>query len=224
MIVLNKPAGLAVQGGTGQKESVDAIFRARALKRKQEAPRLVHRIDRDTSGVLILAKTANDAADLAQAFARKTAEKRYWALVLGVPSHAAGTIDMALAKKLGGKDSRIEKMEEDAEAGKDAITHYRIISAAGKKLCWVEMLPVTGRTHQLRVHMAAIGHPILGDGKYGGPDAFLQGEDVPKQLHLHAAKLALPLRGKTLKFKAPLPYHMQKTWDYFGFEMHEADE
>ena len=97
MIVLNKPAGLAVQGGTGQKESVDAIFRARALKRKQEAPRLVHRIDRDTSGLLILAKTANDAADLAQAFARKTAEKRYWALVLGVPSHSAVTIDMALA-------------------------------------------------------------------------------------------------------------------------------
>lgn len=218
ILVLNKPAGLAVQGGTGQKESVDAILTARAMQKGEEAPRLVHRLDRDTSGVLVMGKTAGAAAKLAASFARKKARKLYWALVLGSPRPEEGKIDMALAKKASGKDSRVEKMQADDEDGKDAVTIYRLLERAGNKLSWVELEPVTGRTHQLRVHMAGIGHPILGDGKYGGTEAFLQGEDVPRKLHLHAAVLELPFGGKELRFEAPLPGHMRKSWQYFGFD------
>lgn len=218
MLVLNKPAGLAVQGGTGQKTSVDDILRARAAKLKQQPPRLVHRLDRDTSGVLVLGKTANAAAELAQAFARKQAEKYYWALVLRVPNIEQGTIDMPLAKKAVGKDSRYEKVQGDEDDGKNAITHYQVMDTAGRKLSWVELMPVTGRTHQLRVHMAGIGHPILGDGKYGGSESFFEGDSIPKKLHLHARRLVLPLKGRTLLFEAPLTGHMKQSWKLFQFE------
>lgn len=217
MLVLNKPAGLASQGGTGQKENVDDILRARAEERGEASPKLVHRLDRDTSGILVLGKSSNDAAELAKAFARKQSEKIYWALVVGVPSIAAGKIDLPLAKRTSGKDSRMEKMEEDEENGKNAITHYQLKDQAGKRLAWVELYPVTGRTHQLRVHMQAIGHPILGDGKYGGREAFIDGEDIEPQLHLHARKLTLPFHGKTLTFVAPLTGHMKKSWKMFEF-------
>lgn len=218
MLVLNKPAGLAVQGGTGQKVSVDDILRARAERLKQQPPRLVHRLDRDTSGVLVLGKTANAAAELAQAFARKQAEKYYWALVLRVPNVEAGTIDMPLAKKAVGKDSRYEKVQSDEEDGKDAVTNYQVMDRAGQKLAWVELMPVTGRTHQLRVHMAGIGHPILGDGKYGGSESFFEGDSIPKKLHLHARRLVLPLKNRTLLFEAPLTGHMKQSWKLFQFE------
>lgn len=217
MLVLNKPAGLAVQGGTGQKESVDAILRARAEKLRQEPPRLVHRLDRDTSGVLVLGKSANAAAELAQAFARKQAQKYYWALVLRVPNIEAGTIDAPLVKKASGKDSKFEKVQTDEEDGKHAVTHYEVLDRAGQKLAWVELVPVTGRTHQLRVHMAVIGHPILGDGKYGGSESFFEGGEIPKKLHLHARRLVLPLKGRTLTFEAPLTGHMKQSWKLFQF-------
>lgn len=217
MLVLNKPAGLAVQGGTGQKESVDSILRARAEKLRQEPPKLVHRLDRDTSGVLVLGKTAKAAAELAQAFARKQAEKYYWALVLGVPNVDAGTIDAPLIKKASGKDSKYEKVQADEEEGKNAVTHYEILDRAAQKLAWVEMVPVTGRTHQIRVHMALIGHPILGDGKYGGSESFFEGGEIPKKLHLHARRLVLPLKGRTLTFEAPLTGHMKQSWKLFQF-------
>lgn len=216
IIVINKPAGLAVQGGTGQSKSVDSILAGRAIARKEGRPRLVHRLDRDTSGVLLMGKTHQAAADLAGAFARKLAEKYYWALVLGVPDIPAGTIDLPIMKKADGKDSRMEKVQADDE-GKKAITRYRIIESAARRLSWVELLPVTGRTHQLRVHMAEIGHPILGDGKYGGSEAFLDGGEVPKKLHLHARRLSLPFRGKTLEFEAPLTGHMKTSWKLFEF-------
>lgn len=222
MLVLNKPAGLAVQGGTGQKESVDAILKARAERLKQEPPRLVHRLDRDTSGVLVLGKTAKAAAELAQAFARKQAEKYYWALVLRVPDIEAGTIDMPLAKKAIGKDSRYEKVLEDEDDGKNAITNYQVMDTAARKLAWVELMPVTGRTHQLRVHMAGIGHPILGDGKYGGSESFFDGGEIPKKLHLHARRLTLPLKGRTLTFEAPLTGHMKQSWKLFQFSEPKA--
>jgi 23S rRNA pseudouridine955/2504/2580 synthase len=222
IIVINKPAGLAAQGGTGQKISVDAILKARAEQLRQQPPRLVHRLDRDTSGVLILGKTANAAAELAQAFARKQAEKYYWALVLRVPNIEAGTIDMPLAKKAVGKDSRYEKVQGDEEDGKNAITNYQVMDRAGQKLAWVELMPVTGRTHQLRVHMAGIGHPILGDGKYGGSESFFEGDSIPKKLHLHARRLVLPLKGRTLMFEAPLTGHMKKSWKLFQFEEPKA--
>lgn len=222
ILVLNKPAGLAVQGGTGQKESVDAILKARAERLKQEPPRLVHRLDRDTSGVLVLGKTAKAAAELAQAFARKQAEKYYWALVLRVPDIEAGVIDMPLVKKATGKDSRYEKVQEDEDDGKNAITNYQVMDTAARKLSWVELMPVTGRTHQLRVHMAGIGHPILGDGKYGGSEAFFEGGEIPKKLHLHARRLILPLKGRTLTFEAPLIGHMKQSWKLFQFDEPKA--
>lgn len=222
MLVLNKPAGLAVQGGTGQKESVDAILKARAIKLRQDPPRLVHRLDRDTSGVLVLGKTANAAAELAQAFARKQAEKYYWALVLRVPNIEAGKIDMPLVKRAIGKDSRYEKVQSDEDDGKAAVTHYQVMDRAGQKLAWVELIPITGRTHQLRVHMAGIGHPILGDGKYGGSEAFFEGDSIPKKLHLHARRLVLPLKDRTLLFEAPLTGHMKQSWKLFQFEEPKA--
>lgn len=216
MLVLNKPAGLAVQGGTGQKENVDDILRARAERKRQDPPKLVHRLDKDTSGLLVLGKTANAAAELAQAFARKKVEKFYWALVLRVPSVDAGVIDMPLTKKATGKDSKYEKVQGDDD-GKNAVTNYQIVQRAGQKLAWLELLPVTGRTHQLRVHMAGIGHPILGDGKYGGSEAFFEGDSIPKKLHLHARKLVIPLQTRTLTFEAPLTGHMKKSWELFQF-------
>lgn len=217
ILVLNKPVGLAVQGGTGQSKSVDDILRARAAKRKEEAPRLVHRLDRDTSGVLVLGKTANAAAELASSFAKKKARKLYWALVRGTPRPEEGKIDLALLKSVGEDGGGREKVRAH-EDGKEAVTIYRVVERAGTKLSWVEMEPVTGRTHQLRVHMTAIGHPILGDGKYGGADAFLESEGLAKQLHLHAAAIQLPFKGRELEFYAPLPKHMQKSWDYLGFD------
>lgn len=216
MLVLNKPYGLAVQGGTGQSISVDAIMRKRAEMRKEQPPRLVHRLDRDTSGVLVLGKHANAAAELARAFARKDAAKFYWALISGVPSVLQGTIDLAIAKKVMGKDSRMEKVAPD-EDGKKAVTHYEVLDNAGRTLSFVELMPVTGRTHQLRVHMEAIGHPIIGDGKYGGAEAFIDSEHLAKKLHLHARRLVLPYKGKDKVFVAPLTGHMKQSFALFGF-------
>lgn len=209
--VLNKPAGLAVQGGTGVKDSVDT--RLDALKSaKGERPRLVHRLDRDTSGVLLLAKTSKDAARLTKAFASKEVQKLYLALVMGVPEPRTGKVDKALAKIAlpGG-----EKMGTDSEDGKRAITLYHVIDTALSTVSLVEMSPVTGRTHQLRAHMAYLGHPVLGDGKYGGREAFMASMELPKQLHLHAWRLLLPEAG--LDITAPLPKHMKLSFKELGF-------
>jgi 23S rRNA pseudouridine955/2504/2580 synthase len=214
MLVLNKPAGLAVQSGSGQSKSVDEHLRAWAAE--GAAPRLVHRLDRDTSGVLVLAKTAASAKRLAQMFATHKVEKTYMALVVGVPKRNKATINVPLAKTMSGRDSAVEKMHED-EGGKEAITEYRVVEAYANKLAWVELKPITGRMHQLRVHMAHIGHPIVGDGKYGGANAFVQGLDVAPQLHLHAQEIRIPKPDKTmLTIKAPLPPHMQKTKKLLG--------
>lgn len=210
-LVLNKPAGLAVQGGTGVKDSVDA--RLDALKaRNGERPRLVHRLDRDTSGVLLLAKTAKDATRLTKAFAGKEVKKLYLALAVGVPEPRTGKIDMPLAKiPLPGG----EKMGEDTEDGKRAITLYHTVDAAHTTISLLELSPVTGRTHQLRAHLAAIGHPIVGDGKYGGKEAFIYTMELPKQVHLHAWRLVLPSAG--LDVTAPLPEHIRLSFKELGF-------
>ena len=204
-IVLNKPAGLAVQGGSGIKDSIDD--RLGALARNGQRPKLVHRIDRDTSGILVLARNAKSATKLTQAFASKEMEKTYWALVVGVPEIREGKIDLSLEKTASGK-AGYERMEANPK-GKRAITIYRVIDTLGEALCWVELMPLTGRTHQLRAHMHAIGHPILGDGKYGGEEAFIESMDLPKQLHLHAR--AIKLDG-VLDVTAKLPPHMQHSF------------
>ncbi len=214
-IVLNKPSGLATQGGSGIKDCVD--MRLEALRFGAEKPRLVHRLDRDTSGVLLLARTAGNAAHLARAFSSREVSKIYWALVVGVPQPRNGTIDLELEKGVEGMSK--EKMLVVAKGeGQRAITHYRVVETLGKRMAWVELEPITGRTHQLRAHMAAIGHPIIGDGKYGGADAFLDGGiELPKQLHLHARKLTLPQNNKPdLEITAPLPPHMQQSWSLLG--------
>lgn len=207
VIVINKPSGLAVQGGSKQKRHLDAMLDALRFEAK-ERPKLVHRLDKDTSGCLALARSANAAAVLAEKFAERETEKTYHALVIGLPMPLKGSVNLPLAKSGAQK----EKMQVDP-SGQKAFTEYRVIEGCATKLAWMELIPVTGRTHQLRVHMAAIGHPIVGDGKYGGEEAFIRGSlDFSDQLHLHAHRLVIPdVFGKTIDVKAPLPEHMKKS-------------
>jgi len=219
VIALDKPAGLAVQGGTGTTRHLDGLLDALRFE-AAERPRLVHRLDKDTSGVLLLARSAEVAARLAAAFRSKTARKIYWAAVAGVPRPARGRIDLPVAKLPGPAG---ERMVAD-ESGSAAVTYYAVVEAAGGKAAFLALMPVTGRTHQLRVHCAAIGTPILGDGKYGGAAAHLAGAPAGRALHLHARALALPHpRGGMLNVEAPLPSHMRATWRFFGFPGHDGD-
>jgi len=211
VIVINKPPGLAVQGGSGITKSVDSLLDALRFD-SHDRPKLVHRLDKDTSGVLVLARSSKVATKLMKAFASKTAEKVYWALVKGTPEMSQGKIDLPLGKQ---EDGDIEKMDIDDENGKNAVTLYQVLERLSKTLSWVEMMPITGRTHQLRVHMAAIGHPILGDGKYGGREAFIDGMEISRKLHLHARRIVIP---GMLDVTAPLPRHMEESWKKLGLE------
>lgn len=214
VIAINKPPGLAVQGGTGTDRHIDGMLDALRFGSK-ERPRLVHRLDRDTSGVLVLARSATAAAWLGEAFRQRDARKIYWAATSGVPKPRRGKIDLALDKQAS---PRGERVAVDAESGRRAVTLYDTVDAAGQKLAWVAFMPLTGRTHQLRVHAQVLGTPILGDGKYGGTDAILGGAGLSKKLHLHARSLVLPRQGKRpLRLEAPLPRHMAATWQLFGW-------
>ncbi len=220
-IVINKPAGLAVQGGTNTERHVDALLDGLRFD-SEERPRLVHRLDKDTSGVLLIARTQAAATFFTRAFRDKTTRKIYWAIVTGLPQPPQGRIDLALAKSAGGARGH-ERVRADAE-GKDAVTYYRVIDQAGARASWLALLPVTGRTHQLRAHCAALGTPILGDGKYGGSAAQLPGGAAAHQLHLHARSLAVPHpAGGTLRVTAPLPPHMRRMWEFFGFAADTED-
>jgi 23S rRNA pseudouridine955/2504/2580 synthase len=220
VIVLNKPPGLAVQGGSGTERHLDGMLDALRFG-SAERPRLVHRLDKETSGVLVLARTAAAAAFLTRAFRAKTTRKIYWAIVVGLPEPAQGRIDLPLAK-LPGREG--ERVRGDAEEGKRAVTYYRVVDSAGRKASWLALLPVTGRTHQLRAHCAALGTPILGDAKYGAAGAHLAGVPGAKRVHLHARSLALPHpSGGALRVTAPLPRHMRQTWEFFGFPADLAD-
>lgn len=219
VIILDKPAGLAVQGGSGTTKHIDGLLDALKFG-LIERPRLVHRLDKDTSGILVLARSQRAAQLLTEAFRTKAVRKAYWAVVVGVPELPMGRIDLPLGKRPGKSGDR---MQIDDEDGKHAVTLYKTIDHAGRRATWLEMEPITGRTHQLRVHMAAIGTPILGDGKYGGQEAFITGAEIPKQLHLHAhaIRFAHPAGGD-FEITAPLPEHMQATWAYFGFDASSA--
>ncbi|ETX27974.1 RluA family pseudouridine synthase [Roseivivax isoporae] len=234
IIALNKPPGLPVQGGSGQTRHVDGLSEALRFG-YDENPRLVHRLDRDTSGVLLMARTRAVAKELTAAFRARETRKIYWAVVAGVPQPRMGTVRYGLVKAPGhGKGGEGEKMRclhPDAVAGtegaKHATTDYAVLSELGRRASWVALVPVTGRTHQLRAHMAELGHPIVGDGKYGGSGqenlgdgwgAQLGGE-ISRKLHLHARSLALthPVSGARLQITAPLPDHMARTWDYVAW-------
>lgn len=214
IIVLNKPAGLATQGGPGIDKHVDRL--ADALKFGLEGkPKLVHRLDKDTSGVLIMGRTAGAASKLAEAFRHRNAQKVYWALVMGVPQKREGKILLALDKRPGPAGDKVEVTED----GKAARTLYRVIDVAGRRAAWLELQPLTGRMHQLRVHCAeGLHHVIVGDGKYGGSEAFLTG-GISRKLHLHARSLTLQHpNGGMFTITAPLPKHMAESWQMLGFD------
>ncbi len=239
IIALNKPPGLAVQGGSGQTRHVDGL--AEAIRFEAEAPpRLVHRIDRDTSGVLLMARTGRVAAALTKTFQSRQTRKIYWAAVAGVPSPRAGTIRFGLVKAPGhgphGAGEKMVAVHPDAvsrtEGAKRATSDYMVIEAAAKRAAWVALSPITGRTHQLRAHMAEIGHPIVGDGKYGTNAQVNEGDgwgaqlggDISRKLHLHARHLSFPhpVTGATVNLTAPLPDHMARTWNTFGWDPREV--
>jgi len=219
VIVLNKPAGLAVQGGTGTGRHIDGMLDALRFG-LEERPRLVHRLDKDTSGLLLIARTGQAAKRLGEAFRHRETEKLYWAVVVGAPPRGEGAIDLPLAKRPGVRGDR-ELVEVDHEEGQKALTHFQVLDRAGKRAALLALWPRTGRTHQLRVHCAAIGCPILGDGKYGGEEALLAPVADAKRLHLHARRLTLPHpSGKgELSVEAEPPPHFRRTVEAFGFSM-----
>jgi len=239
VIAIDKPSGLAVQGGSGQRRHLDAMLDALRFDRS-ERPRLVHRLDKDTSGVLLLARSAAAARKLTAAFKGKAAQKVYWALVVGAPESDRGHIDLALAKRPGhggSKGGGGEKVVAAAQ-GKSALTLYQVVQtrkAAGQPISWLALMPLTGRTHQLRAHCAALGAPILCDGKYGGRTAFPEAVSfesagagkggIPKRLMLLAREIALPHpEGETtLRVSAPLPAHMEAAWSALGFHASKGE-
>jgi 23S rRNA pseudouridine955/2504/2580 synthase len=213
-IVVNKPPGLATQGGTRTERHLDGLLDALQFE-AEGRPKLVHRLDKDTSGALVLARSARAAAFFAKSFSSRTARKVYWAIIAGVPSIEDGMIELPIAKQPG---TGGEKMYVDEKEGLPARTRYRVIERAGNRAAFVELQPLTGRTHQLRVHMAAIGHPIVGDGKYGGPDAFLTG-GVSRKMHLHARRIRIDHPdGGQIDQRAELPRHFAESLEHLGFD------
>ena len=216
--VLNKPPGLATQGGTKMHQHLDRLLDG--LENERGRPKLVHRLDKDTSGALLVARSARSAGHFAKAFSGRTARKIYWALVVGVPDANEGLIDAPLSKQPG---TGGEKMHVDRENGLPAKTRWRVIDRAGNRAAWVELQPLTGRTHQLRAHMASTGHPIVGDAKYGGAEAFLTG-GISRKLHLHARRIRIdaPDGGK-IDVTAELPAHLAESLATLGFDVIAGD-
>ena len=234
VLALNKPPGLPVQGGSKQTRHVDGLAEALRFD-AEDAPRLVHRLDKDTSGVLLMARSRASATELTAAFRHRNTRKIYWALVAGVPTPYLGEIKTGLVKAAGhGPHGEGEKMiavhpseMKNTPDAKRALTHYATLYRVAGRASWVAMEPITGRTHQLRAHMAAIGHPIIGDGKYGGSGQENLGDGwgaqlggiISKKLHLHARQLSFehPATGKLVTITAPLPEHMKQSWETFGW-------
>ncbi len=219
VFVFNKPSGLAVQGGSGVTRNVDDMLEA-WRNRKGEKPRLVHRLDRDTSGVLVIARTRLAAMKLSEAFRARETKKTYWALVKGVPRKREDKISTWLVKEQTADGDRMRVAKHGEEGADHAVSFYRVIEQAGQNLAWLEMEPYTGRTHQLRVHAAHIGHPIIGDPKYFEADI---NWDFPgglqNRLHLHARRITIPHPdGGTVSVTAPLPPHMRQSWNLLGFD------
>lgn len=224
VLVLNKPFGLAVQGGSGTRRHIDGIL-AGMTDRFGDRPRLVHRLDRDTTGVLLVAKNRNAASKLGRIFQTRSAAKTYWALVKGVPRPPQGKVEAALVKAAGPDGDRVRKAEPgEQDVAMHATTHYSVIDRVAQKAAWMSLKPVTGRQHQLRAHMALIGHPIAGDNKYEG-DQVLVDSGIEPKLHLHARRLVIPhpVEATRIDVTAPLPEHMRRTWELLGLNADRFD-
>ncbi|MEX2165923.1 MAG: RluA family pseudouridine synthase [Methyloceanibacter sp.] len=224
LLVLNKPSGIAVQGGTKTAHHIDRLLEGMG-DGPETRPRLVHRLDRDTSGVLVIAKRRSVAAKLGRAFQTRSVRKIYWALTHGAPKPPQGKIEAALVKAAGPEGDRVRKARPgEQDRAQSAVTHYAVVDRAGPKVSFVSLKPVTGRQHQLRAHMSILGHPILGDTKYHG-DRDLP-ENVPNTLHLHARRISFPHPSGegVVDVTAPLPEHMRQSFALFGFEEKGKDE
>ena len=224
LLVLNKPSGLAVQGDTKTAQHVDRLLEAIG-DGPETRPRLVHRLDRDTSGVLVIAKRRSVAAKLGRAFQTRSVRKIYWALVKGVPNPSQGKVEAALVKAAGPEGDRVRKARPgEQDRAQSAVTHYAVVDRAGQAVSFVSLKPVTGRQHQLRAHMAILGHPILGDEKYKG-DLDLP-ENVPNRLHLLARRISFPHPSGegVVDVTAPLPEHMRQSFALFGFDEGDATD
>lgn len=219
IVVLNKPFGIAVQGGTKTSRHIDGLLSGMADRFGGERPRLVHRLDRDTSGVLLVAKDRDTAARLGRMFQTRSVQKIYWALVRGIPKPAQGKVEAALVKAAGPDGDRVRKALPGEQAlAQHATTHYAVIDRASTKVAWVSLKPVTGRQHQLRAHMDILGTPILGDVKYGASGE-MPVDGMADKLHLHARRLTFKdAKLGTVDISAPLPEHMMQSFDLLGFD------
>jgi 23S rRNA pseudouridine955/2504/2580 synthase len=218
VLVLNKPMGLAVQGGSGTVRHLDGMLGALRSPDGQR-PRLVHRLDKDTAGCLLVAKTRFAAAALAKTFRSRSARKIYWALVPGVPKPKQGRISTFLAKEERADDSFMRVARHGEKGASHAVTYYAVVETAASKLAWLSLKPVTGRTHQLRVQMAHIGHPIVGDPKYFSKENWELPGGMQNILHLLARRIVVPHpRGGVIDATAPIPPHMQQSWNLLGFD------
>jgi len=225
VLVLNKPMGLAVQGGSGTTRHIDGMLEVlRAPGPDGQRPRLVHRLDKDTAGCLLVAKTRFAAAALAKSFRSRSARKIYWALVAGVPRPAQGRISTFLAKEEREDESIMRIAKHGDEGASHAVTYYAVVETSARTLAWLSLKPVTGRTHQLRAHMAHIGHPIVGDPKYFSKENWELPGGMQNKLHLLARRIAVPHpRGGVIDVTAPLPPHMQQSWSLLGLDATRYD-
>ena len=225
LLILNKPTGLAVQGGTKTVRHVDRLLEGLG-DGPETRPRLVHRLDRDTSGVLVVAKRRSVAAKLGRAFQTRSVRKIYWAIVKGVPKPPQGKVEAALVKAAGPDGDRVRKARPgEQDKAQSAVTYYAVVDRAGQEVSFLSLKPVTGRQHQLRAHMAILGHPILGDEKYGGAEDMPEG--IPNRLHLHARRISFPHPSGegVVDVTAPLPPDLKDSFAAFGFsEGRSADQ
>jgi 23S rRNA pseudouridine955/2504/2580 synthase len=223
VMVLNKPAGLAVQGGSGLSRHIDGMLET-MRDAKGQRPRLVHRLDRETAGCLLVAKTRFAATALTGAFRHRSARKIYWALVAGVPKPKQGRISTYLAKEENEEESIMRVAAHGDEGASHAVTYYAVVETSAQKLAWVSLKPVTGRTHQLRAHMAHVGHAILGDPKYFNKENWQLPGGLQNRLHLLARRIMIPHpRGGLIDVTAPLPPHMLQSWNLLGLEADRFD-
>jgi 23S rRNA pseudouridine955/2504/2580 synthase len=225
VLVLNKPMGLSVQGGSGTTRHVDGMLEVlRQPGPDGQRPRLVHRLDKDTAGCLLVAKTRFAATALTKTFRTRAARKIYWALTAGVPKPRQGRISTFLAKEEREEDSFMRIAQHGEEGASHAVTYYAVVETSASTLAWVSLKPVTGRTHQLRAHMAHVGHPIVGDPKYFQIENWELPGGMQNRLHLLARRIVVPHpRGGTIDASAPLPAHMQQTWNLLGLDAARYD-